>query len=225
MPSILIINPNSSSSITDTLQDYLKPPPDFTYSFFTGPADSCPSSVDDNVTADQSAQGCIQALISLIRKHDAFLVSCYSDHPLVGLLKSETTKPVLDIFHASIIQSLALQRGKCAIVTTGKPWERILDDAVVKFLGASSDIHFTRTYSTGLGVLELHGLSFDVVAKRIGECAKQAIKDGAKVVCLGCAGMSGLEKAVVDAVGNEIKIIDGVVAGTNILVGLLRSGL
>ncbi|KAK9367028.1 Asp/Glu/hydantoin racemase [Lipomyces kononenkoae] len=220
MPSILVINPNSSCSVSDTLKEVLEPPAGFAYDFFTGPKGG-PLQIDSVTTEITSAANCLPALIPLLDKYDGFLVACYSDHPLVHCLKEQTSKPVLGIFQASVLHSLALG-GKFAIVTTVQIWEVLLDDAVRAFLG--SDTLFAGTFSTGLGVLELHGLSPEIVNQRIGEAAIKAVANGAKAICLGCAGMAGMEEAITKAVGDKIKVVDGVVAGVELLVGLIRSG-
>lgn len=99
-----------------------------------------------------------------------------------------------------------------------------MDDAVLAMLG--SLYTYAGTYSTGLGVLELHDLPTEQVNKRLAQCAKQSVEEGgAKAIVLGCAGMSGLDAAIREACGPNIVIIDSVVAGTEILVGLVRANL
>ncbi|KAK9322231.1 Asp/Glu/hydantoin racemase [Lipomyces orientalis] len=220
MPSVLVINPNSSSSVSDTLEEVLVPPAEFSYDYFTGPPGG-PLQIDSVTTEITSAANCLPAIVPLLDKYDGFLVACYSDHPLVHCLKEQTTKPVVGIFQASVLHSLALG-GKFAIVTTVKIWEVLLNEAVRAFLG--SETVFAGTFSTGLGVLELHDASADVVSQRIGEAALRAVQNGATVICLGCAGMAGMEEAISNAVGDKIRVVDGVVAGVEILVGLIRSG-
>ncbi|KAK9332963.1 Asp/Glu/hydantoin racemase [Lipomyces starkeyi] len=220
MPSILVINPNSSCSVSDTLKEILRPPTEFHYDYFTGP-EGGPLQIDSVTTEITSAANCLPALIPLLDKYEGFLVACYSDHPLVHCLKEQTSKPVLGIFQASVLHSIALG-GKFAIVTTVKIWEVLLNDAVRALLG--SETLFAGTFSTGLGVLELHDASADVVSQRIGDAAIKAVANGASVICLGCAGMAGMEEAITKAVGHKIRVVDGVVAGVEILVGLIRSG-
>lgn len=235
MPSILVINPNSSQSITQNLMHLLEPPQDFTYKFFTGPSSSpsgilgdstsvAPAQIDSYTTGITSAAACLPLILPIIANHDAFLVACYSDHPLVHMLREHTgTKPVLGIFHASVVHSLAQGR-KFAIVTTAKVWEKLLDDAVLAMLG--SLYTYAGTYSTGMGVLELHQLPTEQVNERLAQSAKKAVEQGgAKAIVLGCAGLSGLDAAIRQACGPDIVIIDSVIAGTEILVGLVRASL
>lgn len=329
MPSILIINPNSSISITQGLMDILEPSADFTYKFFTGPslsnssdpnalritengyrhsepASSCscvycqnsilslkpshsksysfsntllsvpttptttatppnktlssptyqnivpitatpqstlssatkpkpvqivnnyaPPQIDSLTTQMASAAACLPLLIPMIKQHDAFLVACFSDHPLIGILREQVPyyKPVMGIFQASCLFAMGLQT-KFSIVTTAKVWEALLDQGVATFLGGSigSSI-YAGTFSTGLGVLELHQLPKQKVKERLVQCALKAVNEhGATSIILGCAGLSGLEEAIREAVkGKNIAVIDSVVAGTQLLEGLVRS--
>ena len=64
------------------------------------------------------------------------------------------------------------------------------------------------------------------------DATKRILDKGAKAICLGCAGMAGLDETVREACveqmgkaeGERIKIIDGVVAGVIFLEGALRAG-
>jgi len=54
--------------------------------------------------------------------------------------------------------------------------------------------------------------------------ARQAIeKDGAEVICLGCAGMAGLDKQIEEVLG--VPVIDGVIGALKLLEGMISYGL
>lgn len=123
------------------------------------------ASINSPADATQSAQFCLPHLLPLIPHHDAFLVACYSQHPLVGQLKTACAdltraatkgaagagarKYVTGIFEASVLASLALlsqddyldgsegegEDEAFGIVSTGKIWETALQEAVEGFLG------------------------------------------------------------------------------------------
>lgn len=65
------------------------------------------------------------------------------------------------------------------------------------------------------------------------EATKRLLVKGAVAICLGCAGMAGMDQTVREACveklgekdGQRVKIIDGVVAGSIFLEGALRAGL
>ncbi|KAG8983081.1 hypothetical protein FRB93_007672 [Tulasnella sp. JGI-2019a] len=232
---ILVVNPNSSVPITDTLKNSIACPPGCILKYLTGPP-SAPPSIDDDKTSLQSEEACFPLLNQAIfnGEIDAILIACYSDHPLVHSLKSiHPSFPIIGIFEASIAHALLLGQA-FGIVTTGAAWESALSTGVAKFLGFDSkslgipDMRQWRTKrfvgveSTGLGVNELHEADQEEVASRIGAAAKSLVTKGADVICLGCAGMSGTGRIVASATEGRVTVVDGVQAGVDLLAGLVH---
>jgi Asp/Glu/hydantoin racemase len=75
--SLLVINPNSSASMTDGLLQNLVPPPGVTLAFYTAPA-SAPPSINDATTGVLSAAACFADIQKegIIERYDGFLVCC-----------------------------------------------------------------------------------------------------------------------------------------------------
>ncbi|KAF5099602.1 hypothetical protein D0Z03_000976 [Geotrichum reessii] len=236
---ILFINPNSSQSITTNLEPLIPVTPGFEIEFYTGPKETAPAQIDSLTTGILSAAACYNdlrargKLDSVATGISGYVVGCYSDHQLVGMLREHfaaaaadvpAVVPVVGIFQASVVQALALGR-RFAILTTALAWEDMLDAAVYNFLGAVTRDHsYVGTYSTGLGVLEIHALAHDEVVARLVACAERAVARGATALVLGCAGLSGLDTAIKQAVGRHIVVIDSVVAGIEVTKGLIASG-
>lgn len=76
---LLIINPNSSQSITDGLRECLDPlkQADVELSYFTAP-DQAPAAIVDTITANQTATYCYDELVrsGATGQFDGFLVCC-----------------------------------------------------------------------------------------------------------------------------------------------------
>ncbi|KAF1815755.1 hypothetical protein P152DRAFT_505559 [Eremomyces bilateralis CBS 781.70] len=236
--SILIINPNSTQSMTDGL----KPLVDSlhfhntTYTYFTAP--SGPPSINSATDTTASAQHCLPSLLHLLPHHDGFLIACYSAHPLVALLQAHETvragkKMVTGIFEASVATSLqCLAPGeRFGIVSTGQAWEAMLSEAVRDFLGAETSARFAGVETTGLTAVELHDVGAEVVGERMREAVGRLVRRGEiGAVCLGCAGMAGMNEMVRGALvgelggekGGRVKIVDGVQAGVAWLEGAIR---
>ena len=170
---------------------------------------------------------------------EAVLVCCYSQHPLVPALRSEFAKTgrsniaVAGIFEASIatcLQSLNISE-RFGIVSTGEQWQGILDEAVREILGSTNSTRYTGTETTALNAVELHTTSKDEVDRRMKDATKRLLSQKARAICLGCAGMAGMDRTVreacIESLGEEdgrgILIVDGVVSGVNYLQGVLRS--
>jgi len=141
---------------------------------------------------------------------------------------------VTGIFEASVavcLQSINADE-KFGIVSTGKQWEGILGNAVADLLGSNSSSRYAGTETTGLNADELHSTSKDEVDKRMKDATKRLLVRNARAICLGCAGMAGMDVTVREACieqlgnveGNRIKIVDGVVSGVTYLEGALRTG-
>ncbi|KAF8002900.1 hypothetical protein HF325_002145 [Metschnikowia pulcherrima] len=93
MPSILVINPNSSVKVTNNLRNILKAPAGLTLEFYTAPSSS-PEEIDGTETLILSEKATLPDLLEkkLHLAHDGYLVCCYSDHPLTRTDASEFKK-------------------------------------------------------------------------------------------------------------------------------------
>ncbi|KAF2011429.1 hypothetical protein BU24DRAFT_466141 [Aaosphaeria arxii CBS 175.79] len=243
MRSILIIQPNSTKSMTEALVPLVDSLQfqNTTYEYFTAP--SGPKSINDEDDAVESVKHCLPELEKVLDKHDGFLVACYSKHPLVPILKGKAAikngrKAVTGIFEASVGTSLQAihPEEKFGIVSTGKVWEGILTEAVVGFLGTKGEEgggRFAGVETTGLNATDLHDAPAEEVRRRMKDAVKRLLRKGSVgAICLGCAGMAGMDEMVREACveelgeedGRRIRIVDGVVAGVAWLEGAVRSG-
>jgi len=248
---LLVINPNCSQSMTDSLDQLIKDlDQEITTStqIQTYTAPSGPPSINNEDDALESAKIVLKDLEANLSDYDAYLVACYSVHPLVGMLRDKISPQihVTGIFEASISMSLSLlplkynipsnhQWQKFGIVSTGTYWEKALSDGVKNFLDLQdlkSSGRFKGVETTGLNAIELHTALPEVVRRKMMEATKRLVKDrDVKIVCLGCAGMAGLdgivEEALVEELGEEdakhVYVLDGVKAGIGALESLLRA--
>jgi len=242
MRSILIINPNSTEQMTNGLKPLVDALQfkDTAHEYFTAP--SGPKSINNEDDAHESVEHCLPALRKALERYDGFLVACYSQHPLVPLLKNEAAvqksrKPVTGIFEASVSTSLQVIHPdeKFGIVSTGKVWETILTEATTAFLGTGSEAskRFAGVETTGLNATDLHDAPADEVRKRMKDAVKRLLNKGkVGAICLGCAGMAGMDDMVREACieelgnidGSRVRVVDGVMAGVAWLEGAVRAG-
>ena len=151
---------------------------------------------------------------------------------------------MVGIFETSVMASVHLlsksphdtnetrEHGSFGIVSTGKVWEAALEGAVKRLLGAEATYCFAGCETTGLNASELHDLPAQEVRKKMMEATQRLIRRGiaggtkVRVVCLGCAGMVGLDEAVRaacvlelgEAAGRAVHVVDGVKAGVQALM-------
>ena len=176
---------------------------------------------------------------------DAFLVACFSPHPLVHDLKIGRTVPVIGIMAASIQAALAhcgydnhpdgsddFLSQRFGIITTGSQWIPIFDEEVAKSLPHRELIRYAGTKAVGVNAGDLH-------ATGTGESVKEKVKAATKeflskemqpkvqVIILGCAGMTGMNAWVREAAKEiergEVTIVDGVEVGVAMLQGYVRA--
>jgi len=207
-----------------------------TYHYFTNPIG--PPSINNAADGELSTQNCIQAFSApgFLEHYDGFLVACYSDHPLVAWLQQQlpTRKKlhVTGILEASIYKSLGSlsSNGIFGIVSTGKVWEELLTAAVTKyFQQVDGDRNLASTVfagveTTGLNATDLHDAPAEEVRRRMKDATRRLVSQQGRdvqAICLGCAGMAGMDVIVREALveqlgpqrGNDIVIVDGVKAG------------
>ncbi|KAJ6574865.1 Asp/Glu/hydantoin racemase [Mycena capillaripes] len=223
--AILVINPNSSQSVTDGLEETVRAPPESTITFYTAPVNA-PPSINDATTGTLSAAACFQDIVEkgLIDKYDGFLVSCFSDHPLVHMLRETTTKPVIGILEASVAHSL-LCGHRFGIVATGTGYKYDRYTEVRKVLGGSSE-KFAGMAPSGLGVVELREGDRQHVESMMKKASGELARMGTDVIILGCAGMAGMEELVQTGVKEagfgRVQVVDGNKAGVELVAVLAR---
>lgn len=280
--SILVINPNTSTHMTDALKPILESfrYPDIHIDYFTAPSRESVTppgggivhgvaSINSGDDSVKSALHCRPFVEPHVPNYDGFLVACYSAHPLVGMLKKaiqkyEETCPtaaarkyVTGIFEASVVTSLSLissfqltgdpglhkvqAQDTFSIVSTGSIWETELSQAVREMLvNAGSDekastTRFAGVATTGLTAVELHTTPSEEVRRRISDATERLIRSTSgpvSAICMGCAGMAGMEEAVREGCiraygkqqGDRVRIVDGVVAGAGMLVTACKAG-
>jgi len=236
-----VVNPNSSRYMTDSLRPIATSlgldSSRITCDFFTAP--NGPRSINNEDDAQDSVKACLDSLDELMPTYDGFLVACFSAHPLVDMLrKRHPSKHTIGILEASLSMALSICHSSAkeapirrwGIVTTGRVWEQLLNEAIKNYLNIDAWKGVFRVETTGMNAGELHELPREKVRERLAQATKRLVEwgegcGGLKVVILGCAGMSELEDIVRQTVGPDVKVIDGVKAGVCSLQSMVQCGL
>ena len=220
MLKILIINPNTSEHFNRLLQVTADNYALDSTEFKVISPKSGPSVIEGVYDEALSVQGTIEAFLEYEHKFDGVIVACYSDHLAVYALREISKKPVIGIAEASI-HLACLLGNKFSIVTTNERWGPLLTEAVKKY-GVESRCASVRT--TNLRVSDF-GKEEDASLKKAIETEAYAAvrEDGAEVICLGCAGMSGFDKELQQKL--DVPVLDGVVCALKILELFHQYGL
>lgn len=226
MPSILVINPNSSVHVTENLIQTVTAPEGVVLHFYTAPA-AAPKEIDGHESLIVSEQVALPDILQkgLHTQHDGFLVCCYSDHPLVHSLAAQTDKPVMGIMQATLLYSYANARlHKLFVLTSTSGWIATLDQAITTFAGSGTfpSKKFNPTRALDVLVLSLADpAEFNKITTRVDSILSEFKHDHVDCVLLGCAGMAGLDEKLT-ALYPGIVFVDSVKIGVEFLLSLMH---
>ncbi|ORY70028.1 hydantoin racemase [Pseudomassariella vexata] len=225
--SILLINPNSTCSMTLSCLRSLHQtlPPTVTVTGFTAPP-TAPTAIEGRLDAVLSAAECVRALRPHAYNYDAFLVACFSAHPLIPALREEYSMPCIGIMEAALYASRMCGDKLGVLCTSAR--SKVLHEQSISAtygLGAFS----AGTEAADVAVLELETKPREEVYASLVAAARRLVEEkGADCVCLGCAGMTGMREVCQEAVEmdkGKVMVVDGVTIGIHFLIGLVREGL
>lgn len=133
MPTLLLINPNTSAHVTDLLARHAQAqaPAGATLHALTAPFGAAYiASVEAAATAAQAVPAAWQAHVAQHGAPDAVLVACFGD-PGVAALRARTPVPVLGLAEVAMREADAIAAatpdGRYAIVTGGAAWGPMLE--------------------------------------------------------------------------------------------------
>ena len=203
MTEILLINPNTTQSITDLV---LKTARTFasagtTLRAVTGAFG--PRYIASRVGYAIGSHAAVDAFANDNGNKDAVILACFGD-PGLAALKELSPVPVVGMADASVLQACALG-GRFSIVTGGERWQSMLEEFVAA-MGLSSRLASVRTVApTGAEIARNPKAAMALLAKGCQACVKE---DRADVVILGGAGLAGLAAKLASKV--EVPLLDGV---------------
>ena len=214
MPTLLLINPNTSAHVTDLLARHARAlaPAGATLHAVTAPFGApyiaTPEAAD---TATQAVPAAWQAHLSAHAPPDAVLVACFGD-PGVAALRAVTAVPVLGLAEVAMRQADALAAadaaGRYAIVTGGAAWGPMLEDLAAQ-LGLDARLAGVVTVErTGA---ELLADPPAAEALLLGACQQALALGGVRAIVIGGAALADLAAPLAPRV--PVPLIDNVRAG------------
>ena len=188
---ILIINPNTTESFTKAVQlavDEYKN--SNTEAIAVNPI-SGPGTIESIFEELLSGGPTLELFLANETKYDGFIIACYGNEGLVQAAREVTHKPVIGITEASYYMACMLGR-KFSVVTTGDRWESLLWDSV-RLHGLEERCASVRP--TSIATSELEASGDEILRQHLLKESRMALEeDGADVILLGCAGMTGFDK-------------------------------
>lgn len=223
MPSLLLINPNTSAHVTALLhthvQGALGPRVNVhaVTARFGAPYIACEASyaVAGHATLDAWAAA-IADTVDTSARPSAVLIGCFGDPGLLALRETSSV-PVTGLAEGSFVE--AAQYGRFAVITGGARWEPILR-RLAQTLGYADALAWIETIApTGAQ------LAADPQAARAllaASCRRTLALSDARSVIVGGAGLAGFAADLQDVV--DAPLIDSVQAGARQALVLAQRG-
>ena len=211
MRKLLIINPNTSESVSGLLQSHamaVAGPHTEVLTLtarFGAPYIACEASyaVAGHAVLDAWAQA-----QTLAGKHfDSILIGCFGDPGLMAL-RENCAVPVTGLAEAAFIA--AAKTGPFAIVTGGERWQPILE-RLAHSLGFGAQLAGIHTVAPSGAEMAKNPVAAQALLAQA--CTEASSRFGAHAVILGGAGLAGMAALIQPDVA--VPLIDSVSAGVN----------
>ena len=178
---------------------------------------SGPESIESHYDECLAIPGILEEIRLSEDEFDGFVIACWGD-PGLEAARELTLKPVVGIAEASmyVANTIAARWG---VVTTAHRVRSAIEQTIYK-TGFGHRCVSIRT--TGLAVTKTETARAETLTA-LEEAGKLAIaQDGAEALCLGCAGMSGLDVELEERLG--VPAIDPVAAAVKMVESLVWLG-
>jgi allantoin racemase len=215
---IIVVNVNTSQSMTDGIGEaarkYASPGTeiDAIQPYFGAEA------VDCNFESYLSAVSVMDRVLAYEAPYDAVVLAGFGEHGRDGL-QELIEQPVVEICEASAHVAMMIGRAYSVITTLQRSVPPIEDRLR---LGGLSD-RCASVRANGMSTLEVDSDPAEAVRTIVAEARKAVEIDHAEVICLGCAGMAGLEEAITTEL--HVPVIDGVGAAVRLAEAVVGLGL
>lgn len=215
---LLIVNPNTTVEMTEAIgaQARRHARPGTEIEAVTAPWGT--PAVESHVEETLAAAATVEAVAARAGSFDGAVIACFGD-PGLEAVREVSPVPVVGIAEAAMLVALTLGHRFSIVAARDRARPLMLD--VVRRHGLEARCASVRT--TGISVLELERQP-ELAEEAIAAAALTAVRDdGAESICLGCAGMAGLDERVAARVG--VPVLDGVSAAVKLLEGVVDLGL
>lgn len=214
MPRILVINPNSSVSVTQAIDNGLDElRPNLKYEVVSTTLAEGPPGIETQAHIESVVQPTVRLMQS--QPADAYVIACFSD-PGLALARETMKVPVVGIAESSMLLALGLGYRFGIIAILDASVRRHLK--YVRTLGLEHRLAGDRALNLGV-----HDAGDESAIERIISVGRKLRDDdGADVLILGCAGMGQRREILEKELG--VPVIDPSQAAVQRAAGLLALG-
>ncbi|MFO7927057.1 MAG: aspartate/glutamate racemase family protein [Halobacteriota archaeon] len=214
---IKAINPNTTLEMTENIGRQIRRYTSDDVEVEAVSPEKGPISIESYYDDFLAVPGVLEEILSADDDVDAFINACWGD-PGIDACREVTEKPVVGIAEASMYTANML--GANFSVATILPRARDFIEERIKTTGLWGQCASVRC--TELTVVETEETR-NAAEEALYDAAVTAIEeDGAEAICLGCAGMGGLDEPLEERL--PVPVIDSVAAAGVITEGMVRLG-
>lgn len=211
---ILVVNVNTSASMTATIaRAARRNASPGTEIVALQPAFGA-EGVDCAFESYLAAVAVIDRVVTYRERYDAVVLAGFGEHGRDGL-QEVIDAPVVEICEAAAHAAMMVGR-TYSVVTTLRRSATAVED---RLRLAGLDQRCASVRATDVGTAEIDSDPVRAMQAIIGEARLAVETDHAEVICLGCAGMAGLEEAITESLG--VPVIDGVGAAVRFVEALV----
>jgi len=217
MPTIYVINPNSTEAVTEVIDQAIEP-----LRSSDGPGIECltlaegPPGIQTQRDVDGVVEPLLRRAAALENYASAFVIACFSD-PGLHSLREQSARPVFGIAECGVLTALSIGHRFGVIAILPVSIRRHL-----RYYGAMGVTgRLAAELAINVNVVDL--ANQDLTRSRMIDCGR-ALRDahGADVIVMGCAGMTKYRPVLEDELG--IPVVEPTQAAVAMAVGRVRLG-
>jgi allantoin racemase len=214
---ILVINPNTTASMTDKIGKAAKAAASPTTEIVAVNPEDGPPSIEGYFDEVFVVPGII-AEMAKGSTVDAYVIACFDDTGL-DAARCATEAPVIGIGEAAF-HLASLVSGKFSVVTTLARSVPAIEHNLAKYGLAS---RCAKVRASDVAVLDLEVPGSKARGKISAEIARAIAEDRAEAIVLGCAGMADLAQAL--SLEHGVPVLDGVACAVRLAEAVSALGL
>lgn len=215
---LLVVNVNTSGSMTETIAHAARNAASEGTEIVALRPRFGASSVDCCFESYLSAVAVMDAVVTYEGAYDAVVMAGFGEHGKDGL-QELIEQPVLEICEASAHVAMMIGRTFSVVTTLQRSVPAIED----RLRLAGLETRCASVRASGMSTSEVDEDPKRAADAIVEQARRAVLDDHAEVICLGCAGMAGLEEAIKATVG--VPVIDGVAAAVRLAEALVGLGL
>ena len=215
---IIVVNVNTSQSMTNGIAEAARRYASAGTETVALQPSFGAEAVDCNFESYLSAVAVMDRVVSYDQPYDAVVLAGFGEHGRDGL-QELIEQPVVEICEASAHVAMMIGRAFSVVTTLQRSVPAIEDR--LRLAGLWDRCASVR--AAGMSTLDVDRDPAGSIRAIVAEARKAVEDDHAEVICLGCAGMAGLEEAITSEL--FVPVIDGVGAAVRLAEALVGLGL